>query len=437
MWALGCGFSDSPTGLMTLAECNSFLPTLKGLLHIFVERCGAPIDQRMEHGKTLLMFMAASGCLGAVEHVLSLGASVHMRDSEAWTPLMIACRGSEQVPNDQVAKASGAGEREQEDAERCAVIRALVAAGADMDAQNNNGLTALHLASMRLAPLLVKTLLECGATPDISCGGALSTPLLCAMQQRECNPDMADQCIAILKVMGVAKGNLTKALAQVDDEVVKAVKYDKQFINPLINIANEWKAKLDDEFSDPTTGELPEEESVGGHKSAAIQETEIAKAILRHFQMDPELLTTALPTSNWYEALHQKIDALTPTAYAKLYPTRDAPTEEEWAVLTASVLAEADSAEPEGERRAQALIAHPEGYGFVGKVFAANVHQLISAPMAHSVGFAVPNHAALTAIAALSPIIEVGLPTTIHRSHMTSTPAGRLCVRCSATTLNP
>ena len=58
MWALGCGFSDGPQGALTLAECNAFLPTLKRVLEVFVTLCGAPIDQRFEHGKTMLMFMA-------------------------------------------------------------------------------------------------------------------------------------------------------------------------------------------------------------------------------------------------------------------------------------------------------------------------------------------------------------------------------------------
>ena len=88
MWALGCGFSDGPQGALTLAVCNAFLPTLKRVLEVFVTLCGAPIDQRFEHGKTMLMFMAGSGCAGAVEHVLSMGAEVNMRDSEAWTPAL-------------------------------------------------------------------------------------------------------------------------------------------------------------------------------------------------------------------------------------------------------------------------------------------------------------------------------------------------------------
>jgi hypothetical protein len=90
MWALGNGFNTNPGGALTLADCTAFLPTLIRILEIFVTQCGAPIDQRMENGKTLLMFMCSSGCVGAVQHVLALGANVNMRDSEAWTPLMVS-----------------------------------------------------------------------------------------------------------------------------------------------------------------------------------------------------------------------------------------------------------------------------------------------------------------------------------------------------------
>jgi hypothetical protein len=239
MWALGCGYSDGPGGPLSLAECKAFLPTLKRVLEIFVVLCGAPIDQRMENGKTLLMFMCSSGCLGAVEHVVSLGANVNMRDSEAWTPLMIVCRGSEQIPSGTVANDATS----EFYGERVEIINALVDAGADLNAQNNNGLTALHLASMNLKPLLVKALLERGARADISCGGALSTPLICATQQRSLNPAAADECIAILKVMGLAQGDLAKAISTPDDDVMRAVKYCKEFEAPLVDLANKLKVR--------------------------------------------------------------------------------------------------------------------------------------------------------------------------------------------------
>eukprot|EP01044_Picomonas_judraskeda_P008268 COSAG03_NODE_933_length_5268_cov_25.934417_6_plen_76_part_00 len=70
----------------------------------------------------------------------------------------------------------------------------------------------------------MKALLDRGARADINCGGALGTPLICAMQQRELNPVAGDECIALIK-LSLAKGDLLKAIATPDDEVLKAIKY--------------------------------------------------------------------------------------------------------------------------------------------------------------------------------------------------------------------
>ena len=45
------------------------------------------------------------------------------------------------------------------DSDRSEIIRTLVEAGADADAQNDRGATALHLAALGLCPPLVATLL--------------------------------------------------------------------------------------------------------------------------------------------------------------------------------------------------------------------------------------------------------------------------------------
>jgi hypothetical protein len=227
---------------------------------------------------------------------------------------------------------------------------------------------------------------------------------------RDHNPAAGDECVVILKIF-LAQGDLKRAMNTPDDEVMKAVKFCKEFTTPLVDLANEWKAKLDEENGDPNTGELPAANSVGGHKSAAIQEEEILKGVLQYFDMDPRLVTAATCEQNWYLTVHEKVMALVPDAYAKIYPSVEAPTEAEWAVLTANVMAEAGSTDPETERRAKALVAHPLGFGWMSATFSSNFHLLISHPMTHTAGFVGPNQPALDSIAALSPIIEVGAGT--------------------------
>ena len=146
--------------------------------------------------------------------------------------------------------------------------------------------------------------------------------------------------------------------------------------------------------------------------AGAIQEKEILNGVLEHFGMDPALVTCGRCDSNWYLEVHQKIMALVPDAYAKVYPSMDAPTADEWAVLTSSEVAVTGSADPEAERRALALVQHPAGYmyGWVSKAFTANFNALLAHPLTHTAGFAVPNQAAIETVAArLQPTPRLGL----------------------------
>ena len=144
--------------------------------------------------------------------------------------------------------------------------------------------------------------------------------------------------------------------------------------------------------------------------TGAIQEKEILNGVLEHFGMDPALVTCGRCDSNWYLEVHQKIMALVPDAYAKVYPSMDAPTADEWAVLTSSEVAVTGSADPEAERRALALVQNPAGYGWVSKAFTANFNALLAHPLTHTAGFAVPNQAAIETVAArLQPTPRLGL----------------------------
>ena len=132
---------------------------------------------------------------------------------------------------------------------------------------------------------------------------------------------------------------------------------------------------------------------------------------MKVFDMDDDAVTAGSCESNWYLDVHEKVMALIPDAYIKVYSSADAPSEAEWAVLTANELAEPGSTDPETERRAAALFPHPLGYGWISKTFASNFHTLLGHPMTHTAGFAVPNQAAIDIISALGPIIEVGAGT--------------------------
>ena len=51
---------------------------------------------------------------------------------------------------------------------RVAAIEALLTAGAEVDAQNGDGYTALHLASLAIKPKLVAALIQGGARVDLA-----------------------------------------------------------------------------------------------------------------------------------------------------------------------------------------------------------------------------------------------------------------------------
>ena len=62
---------------------------------------------------------------------------------------------------------TGIGPDSTDDA-RVAAINSLLAAGAEIDAQNGDGYTALHLASLAIKPKLVAALIKGGARVDLA-----------------------------------------------------------------------------------------------------------------------------------------------------------------------------------------------------------------------------------------------------------------------------
>jgi truncated hemoglobin YjbI len=108
----------------------------------------ASLRTRQYGGRALLHYASATGWVEVVTVLLRLGADPDMRDSGGHTPLYRAANecGSEVGPR---------------------IVRALVAAGADVNARNGvTRATALHMAARRGYMAIARILLECGAATD-------------------------------------------------------------------------------------------------------------------------------------------------------------------------------------------------------------------------------------------------------------------------------
>lgn len=104
---------------------------------------GAEVSTRARLGWTPLLVAAATGHTEAVRVLLDAGADVDCRDAYGWTPLMRAVSGS--------------------DAD---TVRVLLTEGKpDLEAAEENGATALHIAAGEGQVELVRLLLAAGADP--------------------------------------------------------------------------------------------------------------------------------------------------------------------------------------------------------------------------------------------------------------------------------
>jgi ankyrin repeat protein len=132
---------------------------------------GADIDEETDEGMTALMVTARRADLDAVEWLIERGARVDARTVTNNTALIMASDGRNEWSRD-----FSFGSR----IEQC--LRRLVQAGADINAANDEGITAVHAATWGFDANRVKCLLELGADPRIAARDG-STPLSVALAQ--------------------------------------------------------------------------------------------------------------------------------------------------------------------------------------------------------------------------------------------------------------
>ena len=82
------------------------------------------------------------------------------------------------------------------DTARLSALEALREAGAEVDARNGDGYTALHLAALALKPALVTVLLQGGASAS-NLTASQKTAEECAEQFADKNPEASAQCMPL------------------------------------------------------------------------------------------------------------------------------------------------------------------------------------------------------------------------------------------------
>ncbi|HEY8345728.1 MAG TPA: ankyrin repeat domain-containing protein [Symbiobacteriaceae bacterium] len=144
-------------------------------------RAGMDPNTADRHGVTVLMMAAASGDLRSVKMLLAAGANPQVRNEAGWTALTYAERhGQTEVAN--LLREAGAGGSQQEFRDELArqgitfnpdqflavarrrpdLILTYVAAGANPEARDSDGVTALMLAAAADRPEVVRGLLSLG-----------------------------------------------------------------------------------------------------------------------------------------------------------------------------------------------------------------------------------------------------------------------------------
>ena len=402
-------------GLVTAFERSRYTPedirTFLLCLDVLTDGAGADINQRVKEGQRLpLMYVARTGCLDAVQAMISKGANLHLRDEEGWTSLLCCCM------NDTPATDAD---------ERVACLKALLDAGSDVNAQTVMGGSAMFCAASHDSPhfALMNALLEVGADASIrsKVGDSVTTYLQTRLEDKKFKA-IHDELEGMLNRIKAAAG----PRAQLEAQTMKFHGFINSVLVPAYNegVDTEALAKRKKEMKGVlkrmSTGAITEGDKAGFHERYE-QERRVLAALMRSLGMDAGLLNrrTLASDGNWLGELHRCVYAMIPQPFLTVYCERE-PTDDEIGLF--SVIAD------EEDRKAakvdtggvrtwdQAMLRRLvtvkfRNRGLISKTMLQNIWKLVFEPVKHAICFAVPSDGALATLAEHAPLIEVGAGT--------------------------
>ena len=404
LWGLVTAFERSR---YTAEDVRTFLRCLD----VLVDEAGSDINQRVKEGQRLpLMYVARTGCLPAVQAMISKGASLHLRDAEGWTPLLCCCMND--VPTTDAA-------------ERVACLQALLDASADVNAQTILGGSALFCAASHDSPhfALMNALLTVGADASIrsKAGDSVTTFL----QKRLDSPEFVavhHELENMLEKIKAAAG----PQAQLEAQAQKLLGFYNSVLLPVYNegldekVLAKKRKEMDGVLERMAAGTITENDKEG-FRSRYAQERRVVAALMRSLGMDAGLLSrrTLASDGNWLAELHRCIHAMIPAPLLTVYCDRE-PTDDEISLFF--VVADAEDRKAamvdSGEVRTvdQVLLRRLvttklRNRGTVSKTMMTRIFKLIFEPLQHAIGYATPSDEALATLAEHAPLVEVGAGT--------------------------
>lgn len=416
VWAIGFFFELS-------RRTAEDIKVLQLLLGILVDEAGADINQRDSKTRLPLMYAVRSGCLLAVQSMLSKGANVHLRDQEGWTPLLCCCM------NDVT---------DQGTVDRVACLQALLDAGADVNSQTLAGGSALMAAVTHndLPTALIETLLAAGAEGNLRVKNGASP--MSYLQSLLGNDEHAARHAGISRLLEQLAA-LSGEKGQLDVQMGKFLDLTNRVLLPAYNegIDSDDLQRRKEEHQknggpaaamDRVWNETMLEEDRHQFRDRQAQERRVLAALLQHFGMDATLLSGRPPLAsdgNWLAELHRQIVAMVPLPCCMLYRDRE-PTDDE-----IGLFARGDSEANEKARvktvdlltydqakLRQAVMVKYRNRGRLPTLLVGHTCQLIVEPLQHTVGFAVPSEEALLELAKHAPLAEVGAGTGYWSSQL-------------------